>query len=174
MKRRVVQCLALAVFAGYSAVPAPGGEPKGLDARKEAIRKELEKLEGTWKVLSREVKRTNTPAEEVKDLQLTIKGDRWTMTHSRGVDKAIIKIDPAQEPKTIDWTFTALGAMGKTLKPPAGRKIVSRGIYKLVYTEGDGETLTVCRVDQPRVARPKEFKTTENAGLLFVFKRESK
>src|SRR5438132_2761993 len=174
MKRRLMQCLALAMFIGFSAVRAPGGEPKDADARKEAIKKELAKLEGRWKVVSREVKRTNTPAEDVKDLQLTIRGDRWTMTHSSGVDKAIIKIDPAHEPKTIDWTFTSLGAMGKTLKPPAGRKIVSRGIYKLVYTEGDGETLTVCRVDQPRLARPKEFKTTENAGLLFVFRRESK
>ena len=166
MKRRLVPCLALAMVVGFSAVPAPGGEPKGADARKEAIKKELEKLEGRWKVVSREVKRTNTPAEDVKDLQLTIKGDRWTMTHSRGVDKAIMKIDPAQEPKTIDFTFTSLGAMGNTYKLPAGRKIVSRGIYKLVYSEGDGETLTVCRVDQPRVARPKEFKTTDSAGVL--------
>src|SRR5438270_12894119 len=104
MKRRLMQCLALAMFVGFSAVPAPGGGPKGADARKEAIKKELEKLEGRWKVVSREVKRTTTPAEEVKDVQLTVKGDKWTMTHSRGVDKALIKIDPAHEPKTIDFT----------------------------------------------------------------------
>ena len=174
MKRRLMQCLALAMFVGFSAVPAPGGEPKGADARKEAIKKELEKLEGKWKVVSREVKRTTTPAEEVKDVQLTVKGDKWTMTHSRGVDKALIKIDPAHEPKTIDFTFISLGAMENTYKVPARRKIVSRGIYKLVYSEGDGETLTVCCVDQPRLPRPKEFKTTGTAGLLFVFKRESK
>ena len=106
MKPCIAPYLALTLVAGFTAALAVGGEPKEKDARKEAIKKELEKLEGTWTVVSMEGKRTSSPAEDLKDLQLTIKGDRWTMSHACGVDKAMLEVDPAKEPSAIDLSYT--------------------------------------------------------------------
>jgi uncharacterized protein (TIGR03067 family) len=171
--QRAVQLLLLSVFLDALAWMAVAAEPKIANFENDAIKKELEKLEGTWTIVSRETKATKTPDEDLKEMQLTIKGNQWTMTHSRGSDKATMKIDPTKDPKTIDLVFSSLGAMGSTFKLPVGRKIVSRGIYKLEYKQGEGYILTLCRVDEQRATRPKKFKTTESSGLLFVFKRKS-
>jgi uncharacterized protein (TIGR03067 family) len=160
-------CVVMLCFDAAAWPLAAGG-----DTKKETIKKELEKLEGVWTLVSREAKAQETPKDDLGQFQLTIKSDRWTLSHPQGSDKATMKIDPTKEPKTIDLAFSSLGAMGTSLKLPAGRKIVSRGIYKLEYKQGEGEILTLCRVDEPRLARPKEFKTTDTTGILFVFKRK--
>jgi uncharacterized protein (TIGR03067 family) len=134
--------------------------------KKEAIQKELKKLEGTWTIVSWEVKGRKLADEGLKALQvmqITIKGNEWTHTHPRWMYKVTIQIDPTKDPKTIDLTFPL----------PMGRKILTRGIYQLTSTT-EGETLTVCRTDQKGLPRPKEFKTTEREGLLMVLKRSDK
>ena len=118
-------------------------------------RKELEKLQGEWTMVSMETKGMKARDDVVKQYKLTIKGDQWTVTTLKGVGgKATFKIDPSKNPKTIDLTFE----FNKKGTP-------SRGIYKL-----EGDTLTLCRTAGDR-ERPKEFKTTEEAGILVVWKR---
>jgi len=117
-------------------------------------KKELDKLQGEWTMVSMETRGTKAPDEVVKNFTLTIKGDQWTVT---GGNKATFKIDPSKNPKAIHLTFKA----GDT-------EVVSRGIYKL-----DGDTLTLCRTQGDR-ERPKEFKTTAEAGGLVVWKRAKK
>jgi uncharacterized protein (TIGR03067 family) len=164
--------LVLATFFGAAAWSAAG--PKRADSKKDAIKNDLERLEGDWTIVSKEVKGQKSPDEDLKAWHLTIKGDQWAMTHARGIDEAMIRIDPTKDPKAIDLTFWSLGAMGSTVRLAPGRKITSRGIYKLEYKGGGVDTLTLCREDNPRVTRPKEFKTTQRAGMLLVFKRQSK
>jgi uncharacterized protein (TIGR03067 family) len=129
-------------------------EPRGNDADK----KELDKLQGDWTMVSMEFRGKKASDEEVKNYKLTIKDDQWTVTVNGRDNKATIKIDPSKDPKTIDLTFTINDVIS-----------LSRGIYKL-----DGDTLSVCR-NMGDNERPKEFKTSEEAGGgLVVWKRASK
>jgi len=118
-------------------------------------KKELEKLQGEWTMVSMETRGNKAPDEVVKQYKLTIKGDQWTVTTLKGGGgKATFKIEPSKTPRTIDLTFET----AKSDSP-------SRGIYKL-----EGDTLTLCRTAGDH-ERPKEFKTTEEAGILVVWKR---
>jgi uncharacterized protein (TIGR03067 family) len=121
-------------------------------------KKELEQLQGDWTMISQESKGQKVPGEIAKQFKLTIKGDQWTVTLPDGSEnKMTIKIDPSMNPKTIDLMIKA----GNT-------EVNSRGIYKL-----EGDTLTLCRT-LGNVERPKEFKTTAEAGGLMVWKRVKK
>jgi uncharacterized protein (TIGR03067 family) len=146
----------------------PRPEDKKVTAvdKKEAIQKELKKLEGTWTIVSWEVQGRKLAGEELKavqSLQIAIKGNLWTHSHPQWMYKVTIQIDPTKDPKTIDLTFPL----------PMGKKVLTRGIYQLSHTT-EGETLTVSRANHEGLPRPKEFKTTERGGLLMVLKRADK
>src|SRR5262245_1090369 len=74
-------------------------------------KKELEKTQGEWTMVSMETKGAKAPDEVVMQYKLTIKGDQWTVTTLKGGGgKAKFKIDPSKTPRTIDLTFeTAKG-----------------------------------------------------------------
>jgi len=120
----------------------------------DAIKKELNKFQGTWLLVSAETDGKKTPDEVVKTIKVVIDGNKHTVY--RG-DEALAKeipfqIDPTKDPKTVDDTL------------PDGRTI--HGIYKL---EGDTLTSCVAGVDKER---PKEFTAKEGSGqTLRVFKR---
>jgi RNA polymerase sigma factor (sigma-70 family) len=133
--------------------PAAGDVPKA-----DAIKSQLDVLQGTWTLVSREAKGEKTPQEDLQKWQLTIKGKRWTMRYPDGVMRATIRLDPTKNPRIMDLTFES----------PAGGILV-RGIYQLEYNR-DGDILTHCRQDDRRLPRPKEFKTTPKSGLLFLWK----
>jgi uncharacterized protein (TIGR03067 family) len=139
--RAVLPCVVVVLIA--AATPAQ-------DAKKE-----LDKLQGEWTMVSLEQRGKKVPEETAKQHKLTIKGDEWTVRAGDGPEnKVTFKIDPSKDPKTIDMTFKV-----------ADREIPSQGIYKL-----EGDTLTLCRT-AGNLERPKEFKTTEKAGILVVWKR---
>jgi uncharacterized protein (TIGR03067 family) len=115
--------------------------------------KELEKLQGDWTMVSRELNGRKIP-DEVAINKLTIKGDQWILTPGA---TASIKIDGSKDPKWIDLTF------------PRGTGTASPGIYKL-----EGDTLTICRVLAGKGERPKDFKSPEAGGNLVVYKRVGK
>jgi uncharacterized protein (TIGR03067 family) len=121
-------------------------------------KEELDKLQGEWTMVSLEQKGKKAPEDMVKRYRLTIKGDQWAVSID-GMAGSVItfKIDPAKSPREIDMVLK----MGD-------RESVSKGIYKL-----EGDTLTLCRTVGD-VARPKEFKTTAEAGVLVVWKRAPK
>lgn len=134
--RAVLPCVAVLLIAAVT----PAQDTK----------KELDKLQGEWTMVSLETRGRKAPDETVKQYKLTIKGDQWTVNEA---NKMTFKIDPSKSPKTIDFTIKAG---------------VSRGIYKL-----EGDTLTLCRTVGD-IERPKEFKTTAEAGILVVWKRAKK
>ncbi len=125
------------------------------DAKDDAIKKELDKFEGAWQLISAETDGKKTPEETVKLIKVVIKGNKHTVY--RG-EEAIVKdvpfqIDPTKDPKTVDDTL------------PDGRMI--HGIYKL-----DGDTLTSC-VGAVDKERPTEFTAKAGTGqTLRVFKRD--
>src|SRR5262249_27010315 len=134
----------------------PANEGKATPAQN--TKKELDPFQGGWTMVSLEQRGEKAPDEVVKGYKLTVQGDRWTVTTPEGEETTrTFRIDPSQDPKTMDMT-TRTG----------DKETVSRGIYKL-----DGDTLTLCRTTGD-LDRPKEFKTTAEAGILVVWKRAKK
>ncbi|HEV3142618.1 MAG TPA: TIGR03067 domain-containing protein [Gemmataceae bacterium] len=118
-------------------------------------KKELEKLQGEWTIVSMETRGKKSSDDEIKGHTLTVKGDQWTFKTGNGrASTAKVKIDDSKNPKQIDLTFQAGAKQGP-----------SRGIFKL-----EGDTMTLCRT-RGDIPRPEEFKTTESAGLLVVWKK---
>jgi clostripain len=120
--------------------------------------RELEKLQGEWAMVSLEQRGRKSREEAVRQMKLTIKGDQWIVSR-QGQDreqKHTIKIDPSQNPKTLDLVTNA-----------GDREFASLGIYKL-----EGDTITLCRTTGTGdIDRPSEFKTTPEEGILVVWKR---
>jgi uncharacterized protein (TIGR03067 family) len=117
---------------------------------------DLKAMEGKWKVESAEAGGKKVEAEALKDLVVTITGERYELTTKDGPDAGSLKLDEAQKPKTMDATDTEGLDAGKVIK----------AIYELT-----GDTLRVCYAlagDE----RPREFATSEGAPwLLLVYQR---
>jgi uncharacterized protein (TIGR03067 family) len=116
------------------------------------VKKELERLQGTWNLVGRELDGKMASEDDIKLLEgkLVITGDKATYT-ARGDDarEVTIKIDPTAQPRAIEWTITK--------GPAKGEKVLA--IYKI-----EGDRLTVCSGTSER--RPKQFAT--KAGSPFV------
>lgn len=122
-----------------------------------AVKKELELLQGAWKVTSAE--RDGKPDDLSKNAVITFtKDSKLTVKLADGKSAASsFKLDPAQKPKAIDYTPTDGPDKGKT----------HLGIYSL-----EGDTLKICRADAGK-ERPKDFTTkADSARMLFVLQRD--
>ena len=64
MPRCAMRWLALAAFFGAATWSAAAG-PKGADSKKDAIKNDLERLEGDWTIVSKEVKGQKSPDEDL-------------------------------------------------------------------------------------------------------------
>jgi uncharacterized protein (TIGR03067 family) len=85
----------------------------GADASPEAIKKEQQKLKGTWKVVAVVANGDSLPDEVVKEIQLVITGDKITVKgdfpDKEKYSNLKFKVDPAANPKKIDFTLTDSG-----------------------------------------------------------------
>jgi uncharacterized protein (TIGR03067 family) len=126
-------------------------EPK----KKDETKKDQDLLQGEWTMVSMEMRGNKVAGGTVKQYKLKIDGDKWIVTAGEKAsdDPGTFTIDQSKEPKTIDLKFKGT------------KESLSQGIYKL-----DGDTLTLCRT-AGNTERPKEFKTTQEAGILVVWKR---
>jgi uncharacterized protein (TIGR03067 family) len=133
----------------------------GADGPTDAVKKEQEKLQGTWQVVAVEMGGEQLPEEAVKEVSLVIKGEKMT---AKGdfPDKdryatVLFKIDPAAKPKQIDLTLAGSEDKGTKLK----------GIYQL-----DGDRWKLC-VKLAGTERPTKFETKDDAEqILVTFKRD--
>jgi uncharacterized protein (TIGR03067 family) len=128
------------------AAPAPAEDKK----------KDEDKIQGNWTVVSRESMGRKTPEKELKALKVTIKDDTITIDDSKKKEKYTYKLDPSKKPKTIDLFNT-------------GKKDTTLAIYKL-----DNDTLSVCW-SEDLAKRPTKFASDEESGQrMIVLKRAKK
>jgi uncharacterized protein (TIGR03067 family) len=79
----------------------------GADALTQDAPKNAVALQGTWKLSAGEADGKALPEKELKDGQLVIKGEHYTVTlPGRETVKGMQKLDPAKEPKTISTSWT--------------------------------------------------------------------
>jgi uncharacterized protein (TIGR03067 family) len=124
------------------------------DPRGDAVKEELERLQGTWQLVSAESDGKATPDDQVKKVRIVIQGAKHSVyVGNQSVAKDVpFTIDPTKKPKEV----TDLLPNGKELK----------GIYEL-----DGDTLRSC-VAPVGKDRPTEFTAAAGSGqTLRVFKR---
>ena len=116
-----------------------------------------EAMEGTWLPSAAELAGKKFPDEVRKTIKLVVKGDSYTATVGKAVDRGTVKLKPSARPRALDITGTEGPNKGKTI----------RAIY-----ERDGDTLRIC-YDLSGKGRPKEFKTRADTQLFLVtYKRE--
>jgi uncharacterized protein (TIGR03067 family) len=122
----------------------------------DATKKDLAKLQGTWKVQSAQKGGKDVAADDLVFNELTFDGVKMTMIKDGKPTKdATIKIDPSKKPATVDVLD--------------GDKIVKRGLYDF-----DGETLKLA-VTSKGDDRPTELASKPDSDVtVLVLKREKK
>lgn len=124
-------------------------------------KKELQKFEGTWTMVSLELNGRPAPDEAVKAIRATIKGDKVTIHEGEKTNQATISVDSGKNPKWLD-------AVGKE----HGKEVRTIGIYKF-----NGDQLTICYT-KAGSKRPTEFSskggTQTDPIVLAVYKRKAK
>src|SRR5262249_45082885 len=130
----------------------------------EDAKKEKEKLQGTWKVVTIEEK---GQSKEEDDARLVFDGDEFTVKKGDQVFvKGKFKLDPSKDPKAIDLEIT------EATKPGLDGK-TSLAIYALDKDDKDG--LKLCLGEPGGTDRPKEFSGAAETKCVFLtLKREKK
>jgi len=124
----------------------------------EKEKKDDEKIQGNWTVVSMERGGMAAPAEKIAMIKVTFKDGTLTINDGGRDEKAKFKIDATKKPKAIDL-----------IPEKPGRTEQVPGIYEL-----KGDELKICFTKEGG-GRPTEFSS--NAGteqVLIVFKREKK
>jgi uncharacterized protein (TIGR03067 family) len=124
----------------------------GADAKEDAAKKDRERLQGTWSVVSAERGGEKVPEAQAQKMKLEIKGDTVTVQTGKGSEEATFKLDPTQKPAAIDIT----SAEKKWL-----------GIYQL-----EGDALKVCWSDGDQ--RPTEFASKAGTRIRFMTLKRDK
>ena len=128
-------------------------------SRSDAVAREREKFQGTWRQIAHEKDGLADPPDERGwEPRVTFTGDTFVVTLADGSTaiKGTFKLDPTQEPKAVDWTDTAGPDAGKTF--PA--------IYSL-----EDDRLVFCAADEGD-ERPTAFRAGPRQDLR-VCQRET-
>jgi uncharacterized protein (TIGR03067 family) len=128
-------------------------------AQEDAAKKELQRLQGTWKILSSEQVGKKVSLKDLGIDQIVVKDDRMTLRASgKGVAEYRITVDPAQKPMAMDW----LNEKAKSSLPA-------------IYAQ-EGKELRLCfpmlkTVPIKRPDRPDSFETRDKPWGLIVAER---
>jgi uncharacterized protein (TIGR03067 family) len=127
-------------------------------ARDDEGKKEKDKLNGTWSVVSIERDGKKREGDEVKGFKLVLQDGKYTLVTGDRSIEGTYKVNASRDPKAIDATRTS----GKD------KDQVLLGVYKL-----EDEKLSMCFNGPGKEDRPKEFSAKEGSGhTLYVLKRE--
>jgi uncharacterized protein (TIGR03067 family) len=136
------------IAAAVLGVLCLGGQASAQTAE-EKLRREHEKLEGTWYVVRAEAEGTPIPPQEYRALRLTFKNGQFTARRGKDdSDEGTYTIDPTRRPKTMDVT------------PRRGRPQLA--VYELT-----GNTLKICS-DTSGKERPEGFETRDQPGYTLM------
>ena len=133
------------------------------DDAKDAKKKDLDLLQGTWTASSVEFNGDKVEADIVKNLSVVIDGDKMTIkgesVEVEKYGKATLKIDPTTTPKIIDISITGGDEKGTTFE----------GIYEV-----DKDEWKLC-VKLAGKERPAKLESAAGSqDVLVVFQREKK
>jgi uncharacterized protein (TIGR03067 family) len=146
--KTLICCAALLFLAGFKVVEA--GE-KATD---------LDRLQGTWLVVTLTENGKTVPAKETEVLELVVDKDTMT-TYEKGkvLVQYKVKLDPTKTPKMIDFTHQVGDDKGKT----------EPGIYAF-----DKDHLKMS-IDDNKKGRPTVFEGKETAEYsVIVLKKKAK
>jgi uncharacterized protein (TIGR03067 family) len=144
---------ALGLIFLAAAFPSGLAEEDAKESPREAARKDLEKLQGTWNLVSMEVEGHAVPPEDFRGWNAVYEGDTLTLRVGNEVRRRGIEtLDAARNPKAIN-TWDLDGPYEDLTVP---------GIYAL-----DGDSLKLCFA-RPGQPRPTEFTTTRGTAFLYV------
>ena len=125
------------------------------DARDDAAKKDLEKFQGNWQLISAERDGKKTPDEDAKKITLTIQGNKFVLRKDAVmISEGTMTLDPTKKLKEIDETITTGPNKGK--------------VFSAIY-EIDDECHNICFAG-PGKERPTAF-SSGNGQLLQVWKR---
>jgi uncharacterized protein (TIGR03067 family) len=128
------------------------------DGKDDAAKKDLEKFQGKWQLISMERDGKKTPPEDAKKITLSIQGDKFVLRKDAVIiSEGTMTLDPTQKQKTIDETITTGPNKGK--------------VFSAIY-EIDDEHHKICFAAAGK-ERPTAF-TSGNGQLFQVWKREKK
>ena len=121
---------------------APAADEKKAE---EDAKKEKEKLQGTWKVVTIEEK---GQSKEQDDAQFVFDGDEFAFKNGGQVlHKGKFKLDPSKDPKAIDLEIT------ESIKEFEGKT----GLSIYAWDKDDKDALKLCLGRPGETDRPKEF-----------------
>jgi uncharacterized protein (TIGR03067 family) len=127
----------------------------------DAVKKDYQRLSGTWKLVSAVEDGKEVPENDVKKTRLVTDGDKFTITGDAELGTSAsgtFTIDPTQKPKAVDSI--------QNDGPNKGKKIL--GIYEII----DDNNKRACWAPLGK-ERPTEFASKPGSGhLLQVWKRD--
>jgi uncharacterized protein (TIGR03067 family) len=130
----------------------------GADNKEDAAKKDLQRLEGDWVMVSGEQEGEKLPEQMIKESRLTMKGNTHTVKFGEETMKGTHKLDPTKKPKTIDAQHEG-----------SSKDQTMLGIYEL-----KGDEFKVC-FSAPGKDRPTEFTSKSGTGqFVHVWKRQKK
>jgi uncharacterized protein (TIGR03067 family) len=130
----------------------------GADHAKEAaVKKDLEKLQGNWIVVSMEMDGKFMSPEARQKVKLSIDGENYVFKNGDGGNAGLYKIDPTRNPKELSIVIGGGDEKGK----------VYLAIYKI-----EGDTMTQC-MELSNKNRPHEFTGKAGSGCaLEIWQRQ--
>jgi uncharacterized protein (TIGR03067 family) len=133
------------------------------DAKEDAVKKELDKLQGTWVMTAVQWDgHAPAPQDVTSDArcEFTIQSNKYKCGQVGAMYKkaeGYLRIDPSQKPKAMDLSPAEKFKPGETFYQ----------IYEL-----DGDMLRTCTRNKEKMDpkdRPKEFKTAPNSDLWITY-----
>jgi uncharacterized protein (TIGR03067 family) len=158
----MIRTCAIGALIASVLTTAFGPGPAFADPPADAVKKELDKLQGTWQVVGVEENGMKIPDEKLRDAKatVTIEGDKHTLKYGgKSQGTVTMKIDPTTKPKQYDLVITEGAEKGK----------VQLGIY-----EADGDTFRLCLNKAGAAGRPTEFSAKDGSGLVVVTLKKEK
>jgi uncharacterized protein (TIGR03067 family) len=120
----------------------------------EVAKKDLEQMQGVWKVAELTEKGDKVPAKELTPVEVVIAASTLTLSDDGKFREEItLKLDATGKVKTVDFIYSKGANKGKT----------ERGIYAI-----EGDTLKFCMNEEAGGVRPGQFTSTKTNNCSVV------